>query len=111
MPQCHIGGCYAWQMLFAICLMSKHFPIHLSVFQNYIEQYFPSDLRKPCCNLVKACLLIKNLVLFLRKLIITSYKQNDKHPSTCLSLPSYMNVPYVCSHFETISIIFELFLA
>ena len=32
---------------------------------------FSSDLRKPCCKLVKACLLIKYLVLFVRKPIIT----------------------------------------
>ena len=61
--------------------MSKHFTIHLLVYQNYIE-HFPPDLRKACCKLAKACLLIKNLVLFLRKLIIKSYKQNEKHPST-----------------------------
>ena len=31
-----------------------------------------SDLRKPCCKLVKACLLIQILVLLMRKLSITS---------------------------------------
>ena len=37
---------------------------------------FSSDLRKPCCKLVKACLQIQITVLLLRKFIITSYKQN-----------------------------------
>ena len=43
---------------------------------------FSSDLRKPCCKLGKTCLQIQIIVLFLRKVIIISYKQNEKHPFT-----------------------------
>ena len=37
---------------------------------------FSSDLRKPCCKLAKACLQIQNLVLLLRKLIITLIQED-----------------------------------
>ena len=77
------GRCYPLNLWVADVIANfawheeKYFPIHLFGITKLCMKTFSTDLRKPCCNLAKACLLSIKLVLILRKstyytLIITS---------------------------------------
>ena len=81
-------------MLQHICIGRCYFQVAdgIAIILSLADVIASGRWRKPCCKLVKACLLIKNWVLFLRKLIITSYKQNKKHPSTLFLI--FSNVFY-----------------
>ena len=45
-------------------LQDTHLLIHFDVYIKLLKLTFSSDLRKPCCKLVNACLSIKNLFCF-----------------------------------------------
>ena len=58
--------------------MEKHFPIHLLGVSKIYRTTFSLDLRKPCCKLAKACLLIKYWFCYREKILIRPHGSNSQ---------------------------------